>query len=266
MSETLLSAHDLIETERTDFDPSKIERYLHPRPHATLPLEYAFHLLGDVRGKSVLDLGCGSGESVIPLAMRGARVTGLDISPELIGLAHKRTEKAAVKATLLTRSAYETGLFNSSVDVIFCMSVVHHLDIVRISEEMRRILVPGGYVVLKEPVRFSYGYQVLRRLFPAHEDVSDDEHPLTRTELATLMQGFVPHGLRYFRLPFVPIFLRLGKRGVTRMSWRASDWLMRNGGALVEGYATAVVVRLDMPLLQDQRTEVPSIQTKSTHK
>ena len=44
--------------------PIEIDRYLDPPSDTAYPLEYAYNLLGDVREKTVLDLGCGSGENV----------------------------------------------------------------------------------------------------------------------------------------------------------------------------------------------------------
>src|SRR5271154_6088551 len=67
----------------------QVERYINPPANTAFPLEYAFHLLGDVRGKTVLDFGCGAGENVIPLIERGAHVIGMDISPDLIAIAQK---------------------------------------------------------------------------------------------------------------------------------------------------------------------------------
>ena len=57
-----------------------------PSAEALFPLEYAFHLLGDFREKTVVDLGCGPGELTLSLSERwpGARVTGIDSSPEMI--------------------------------------------------------------------------------------------------------------------------------------------------------------------------------------
>ena len=52
--------------------PSNIARYMDPPAHTCFPLEYAFHLLGEARGKAVLELGCGSGENSHLLAHRGA--------------------------------------------------------------------------------------------------------------------------------------------------------------------------------------------------
>jgi len=64
-----------------------IERYRHPDADTPYPLEYAYHLLGDVTGQRLLDIGCGSGMNSVLAAMHGARGTGIDISPSLARLA-----------------------------------------------------------------------------------------------------------------------------------------------------------------------------------
>jgi len=51
---------------------------------------------GDVRGKSICDLGCGSGRFVAALAKGGARVTGVDIAPEMLKLASRLVEQEGV--------------------------------------------------------------------------------------------------------------------------------------------------------------------------
>jgi 2-polyprenyl-3-methyl-5-hydroxy-6-metoxy-1,4-benzoquinol methylase len=233
------------EAKKVVFRPqerAQIERYVDPPASSPFPLEYAFHLLGDVRGRTVLDFGCGSGTSVIPLIKRGATVIGVDISPELIALAQKRLDAAALKATLKVGSAYESGLAGGSIDVIFCMSLIHHLDIAKVRDEMQRLLKPTGYIVLKEPIRFSKAYASLRRLLPAHADISDYEHPLTRAELSVLMEPFTVEGLRYFRLPFVPLTIRFFP-ALNRRAWALSDWMLQKWPA-TEFYATSVVMRL----------------------
>ena len=108
--------------------PVNLDRYFNPHSDTTHPLEYAYYLLGDVRGKAVLDFGCGSGENLIALVRRGAQVIGIDISPELIELAKQRMQQAQTNADLRLASAYKTGLPDHSVDVIFCVALIHHLD------------------------------------------------------------------------------------------------------------------------------------------
>jgi SAM-dependent methyltransferase len=53
-------------------------------------------LLGDVAGRAVLDAGCGEGFLARILAVRGARVTGVDLSPRLIALARERDPQGAI--------------------------------------------------------------------------------------------------------------------------------------------------------------------------
>jgi SAM-dependent methyltransferase len=223
----------------------EVERYLNPPADSPFPLEYAFYLLGDVCGKTVVDLGCGSGETLIPLVYRGASVVGIDISPDLIAIAKRRLADANLTAKARACSAYDTGLPDESVDVIFCMSLVHHLEIAMVREEMRRVLRPGGYIVVKEPIRFSQGYERVRSLLPAHEHISEYEHPLTRKEFATLQEGFVAEGQRFFRLPFVPLIWRTLHFG-RRAAYRVSNWTLTHFPASAY-YATTVAVRLRKP-------------------
>ncbi len=51
--------------------------------------EATVDLLGDVRGKKILDIGCGSGRLALDLAARGALVTGVDFSEPMIAMANK---------------------------------------------------------------------------------------------------------------------------------------------------------------------------------
>jgi 2-polyprenyl-3-methyl-5-hydroxy-6-metoxy-1,4-benzoquinol methylase len=252
MTEIGIEKRDQAEIERSASEASKvvlklvsrgdIERYLNPPADTPYGLEYAFHLLGDVRGKTVVDLGCGKGESILPLLELGARVIALDISPDLIALAQKRVSDSDLQPTFVIRSAYETGLPDESVDVIFCMALIHHLDIRLVRDEMWRILRKGGVVILKEPIRFSKGYAWLRGLLPAKGDISDYEHPLTREELAMMIEPFKVERTRYFRLPFVPLVSRAVPQACETV-WKASGWVLQRWPA-AERYATGVTTRL----------------------
>src|ERR1700675_4315105 len=246
MTDSRLSERNQAEIERSASEASKvvlkplqraqIDRYLNPPANTPYGLEYAFHLLGDVRGKTVLDLGCGTGENVVPLIERGARVVGIDISPDLIALAQQRINNANLEATLAAGDAYQTGLPDESVDAIFSMALIHHLDIKLVRDEMWRVLRKGGVIILRDPVRFSKGYAWVRSLLPSREDISEYEHPLTREELATMTQPFKVEGTRYFRLPFVPLASRV-MPSKSDVAWRASNWILQHWSA-AERYAS----------------------------
>ena len=226
----------------TGINHAQIERYLDPIATTPYPLEYAFHLLGNIRNKIVVDLGCGTGENIVPLATMGADATGIDISPDLIQLALQRIATSKVSARAIVGSAYDTGFENESVDVIFCVALIHHLDIPRVRDEMHRILKKGGFIVLSEPVRFSKFYDLVRKTLPAQEDTSEFEHPLTRLELDCMGGAFTREKQRLFRLPFVAISLRLF-HGLNNLSYKVSDWIIQTCPAF-EHFATNVVVRL----------------------
>jgi SAM-dependent methyltransferase len=159
--------------------------------------------------------------------LRGANVIGLDISPDLVSLARERLSNAGLKADLRVASAYDTGLPNESVDVVFSMALLHHLDLPRAHTEIRRILRPGGRFILKEPIRFSRILTFLRRLFPDQEDVSDFEHPLTREELATITTDFTLIAERSFRLP-TSVLLSRYTRIPKRPLWNSDRGLLRS--------------------------------------
>ena len=81
------------EAQETELTPCEVERYLAPPARSAFPLEYTFHLVGDIANKTVFDIGCGTGESVVVLVHKGAHVIGMDISPELIELASRRLHR-----------------------------------------------------------------------------------------------------------------------------------------------------------------------------
>jgi SAM-dependent methyltransferase len=127
------------------------------------------------------------------------------------------------------------------VDVVFGIEVIHHLAIDQVLPEISRILAKRGQIILSEPIRFSRSYAYLRSLLPNQGNVSEYEHPLTRTELASICAPFTAKGLRYFRLPFIPLLQRIGYNG--NWYWKLDRWLICHFPILTH-YATSVVVCL----------------------
>jgi SAM-dependent methyltransferase len=191
-------------------------------------------LLGDVREKTVLDLGCGSGENLIPLVKRGAHVIGIDLSPELIALARERLTQYGLAARLEVASAYDTGLENDSVDVVFSIALLHHLpDLARARREIQRMLRPGGCLIFQEPIRFSPTLRHLRQVFPSRRaDLSPYEHPMTEREVVTISEAFkAVVAERRFGLPSVPASFLIA---------RLLDWF-----PMFNNFATVMVRKLE---------------------
>ncbi|MGI8788081.1 MAG: class I SAM-dependent methyltransferase [Pyrinomonadaceae bacterium] len=190
-----------------------IERYKNPTGETFFPLEYLCYLLGDAAGKTVLDYGCGLGDNSVLLASRGAKVVGVDISPELIELAEKRLDQHgwSDRAEFRVASAHELPLADESVDVVFGNAILHHLDLDISSEEVFKILKKGGRAIFLEPVRNSKFVKFVRNLIPYEQpDISPFERPLTDAELTNYAAKFSSYRSRAFWLPFVNLVQVLG--------------------------------------------------------
>jgi SAM-dependent methyltransferase len=121
------------------------------------------------------------------------------------------------------------------------MSLIHHSDIPMAVAEMRRILKPDGFIVMKEPICFSQLCATMRAVFPAKDDVSEYEHPLTKEEFTKVQEGFHVSGLRLFRLPFVAIARYLDLK--PKLFMKSSDFMLCHCHYL-ERFATVAVMKL----------------------
>jgi len=178
-------------------------RYLSPPADTPYFLEYAYHLLGDVTGKTVVDYGCGDGENTLVLATRGAQVTAVDISPDLIEIAKRRIAVNGLdeRVRFVVGSAYDIPVPDASVDVVFGIAILHHLDLPQAAREVWRILKPGGRAIFQEPVRNLKLIRWIRSLIPYQApDVSPFERPLTDSELEEFGARFSSHSSKPFTL------------------------------------------------------------------
>lgn len=101
--------------------------------------------LARVAGRDrALDLACGTGDIAFELAARGARVTGLDLTPRMIELARGRAEG---RATFLVGDMAALPFRSDSFDVITTGYGIRNVpDIESALTEIRRVLRPGGRV------------------------------------------------------------------------------------------------------------------------
>lgn len=226
---------------------SNVARYLNPPAETPYPLEYAYHLLGDVRGKQVLDFGCGTGDNTLLLARRGAQVQAVDISPELIEIGRRRLSVNGIDSGVrfITASVYDIPLEDESVDVIFGIAILHHLELPLAAREAKRILRKGGRAIFKEPVRNSATLDFVRGLIPYRApDVSPFERPLRDAELKEFASGFASYRVRSFYLPYISVAGLLPVvRNYVKPLVRFDQRMLRRFPRL-EYYATVKVIEL----------------------
>lgn len=172
-----------------------IERYTVCRkPY--LPAEFPFWALGDVRGKRILELGCGSGGNAIILALKGATVVGIDISPRAVETARKRARLHNVGERVeFHAQSVESYLEQrpARFDIIVGFAVLHHL-LPALDQVMGDLKKAGrqhtGYMFV-EPVSLSRGLRRLRLAMPIAVHGTPDERPLEPEDLA-IVRRYLP--------------------------------------------------------------------------
>lgn len=145
---------------------------------------------GDLAGRRVLDVGCGTGRWSAALAERGARVWGVDASPEMVAQARRRGVNAKVaRAEALP---FKNGWFERALLVL----VIHVLDRPRAFAELHRVVGEDGRlaIVTFDDRHFS-GYY-LNRYFPSLAEIDRRRFPPVDELRAQLDEaGFSPRFL-----------------------------------------------------------------------
>jgi len=99
------------------------------------------------RPQTVIDLGCGTGSIAIPLAKRGYQVTGVDLSPEMLAIAHEKMKQAHVNVRWVEQDMRELDVPAADAVISFCDSLSYLTDELDVKETFRRVyahLRPGG--------------------------------------------------------------------------------------------------------------------------
>jgi SAM-dependent methyltransferase len=110
--------------------------------------------LGEVAGLSLIDVGTGTGRAALALARRGARVTGMDASIEMLKVAQRRAEEAGLQIVFTPGDAHALEFADGSFDMAVCLRVLMHApDWKRCLAELCR--VADRRIVFDYPALFS---------------------------------------------------------------------------------------------------------------
>lgn len=130
--------------------------------------ETEFRLLGDLKGKRVLELGCGGAQCSIAFAKQGATAIGVDFSAEQLAFAKRLCEREEVKVELRHGDLADLAFLRAdTVDVVFSAYAFGYVeDLGRVFRQVHRVLKVGAPLVFSLP-------------HPAYDMIDDDsEQPL----------------------------------------------------------------------------------------
>ena len=170
--------------------------------------------IGVVEGLSVLDVGCGTGRHAVPLAAQGARVVGLDPTPEMLDRARAKAEAAGADLELRIGGIDSLDDRVGEFDLVLCCLVLSHTE--ALSDAMARLasrVAPGGRLIVTDfhPINLLLGFRTAFTHEGRRYIVPSFLHPVSEYFAALRDAGLVVTRIdelgSWERLPGVPTTL-----------------------------------------------------------
>ena len=199
-------------------------------------------MLGPVKGRSIIDVGTGTGRGAFLLASAGARVTGIDASDEMLAIARDRARETAAAVEFQMGDAHAIEYGDQSFDIAVSLRVLMHTPKWRqcIAELCR---VARHAVVIDYPSAAStaLGQSLARKLL---HPVGLSSEPYRVFFDGQIRRELEAHGFRItamhrqFVLP-IAVHKMIGSRRFTETSeqWLARIGMLRLFGSPVTVYA-----------------------------
>src|SRR5262245_32502708 len=115
-----------------------IQRYEQPAADTPFPLEYAFHLLGDLAGKTIVDLECTEGVNTLILASLGAQVISVDVSDKNLSLTVERARANGIERNI-TLGPLKDGRIpvdDARADRVLCTGTLQEFDYITMARQI----------------------------------------------------------------------------------------------------------------------------------
>jgi SAM-dependent methyltransferase len=189
---------------------------------------YADEVSSRGRDADCLEYGCSYGQDTITLAEVARSAVGMDISGVVIERARRAAAEAGSTARFEVAEAESLPFPDSSFDLAFGSSVLHHLELRPAIVEMVRVLRPTGGGVFYEPLGHNPLINWYRNRTPQMR--TPDEHPLVRSDFDLFREHFEDVEVRFFHLAAlaaVPLVGRPGFRPVLQALDKVDDFLLQ---------------------------------------
>jgi len=162
--------------------------------------------LGPLRGKRLLDVGCGLGEASVFFALEGADVTATDISSGMLDAAQRLAAANNVALRTVVSASEDLAIAaEEPFDIIYTGNTLHHVNIAESLSRLLPLLKDDGTFVSWDPVAYNPVINVYRWM--ATEVRTEDEHPLTLADIRTIRGHFRSSQIRWFWLTTLLLFI-----------------------------------------------------------
>jgi ubiquinone/menaquinone biosynthesis C-methylase UbiE len=150
-----------------------------------------------LKGKHLLEIGCGMGYDSVEFLKRGVRVTATDLTPNAVKLARRHFEIAGLQAEdVRTANALDLPFADNTFDAVWANGVLHATgDTARSIREVRRVLKPGGRAIICHFYRKPSWMYLIHRWGRENIEYEEGDPPvnefLTEKQILAMFSGFV---------------------------------------------------------------------------
>jgi ubiquinone/menaquinone biosynthesis C-methylase UbiE len=149
-----------------------------------------------LKGKHILEVGCGMGYDSLEFLKRGVRVTATDLTSQAVELALRHFESENVQAEeVRTANVLEIPFADETFDAVWANGVLHATgDTARAIREVRRVLKPGGRAIISHFYRKPSWMYVLHRWGRENIEYKEEDPPVNdfypEREILAMFDGF----------------------------------------------------------------------------
>lgn len=152
----------------------------------------------NLKNKTILDLGCGTGQLALNLAQNGGRVIGWDISPAMIAICRKKAKSLGLRVKFEVKDIVEAKI--PKVDIIFNIAVIEYYE--DFNPILKKMLAATGETLILTDARYIWWRALLRRIlakiknFPVYYHDPKKIKQIARQNGFRLKKEYILHSFR----------------------------------------------------------------------
>jgi ubiquinone/menaquinone biosynthesis C-methylase UbiE len=149
-----------------------------------------------LKGKQLLEIGCGMGYDSLEFLKRGVRVTATDLTPNAVRMTRRHFEIAGVQAeNIHTANALTLPFDDNTFDGVWSNGVLHATgNTYRAIQEARRVLKPGGRAVISHFYRKPSWMYAMHYWGKENIEYKEEDPPVnefyTEAEILAFFEGY----------------------------------------------------------------------------